>query len=230
MRSNCVRVAIGIALAALATACSTAVDGQGSVDAAAVRTQPGGFPSQPSAPASTAPSPPGGSARAGSSSLVARLEPMPSGAHGGHSDWALNATPTIAQFTAEVYQPQYAGAQADVLRSEGLTGIAHRLWISANGDECDEILLSFRDSSGADSRYLAATSARRADPKLKSFTIAGGTQAIGTYEPTLDTYGNIRSISYARSGSIVVEQFGFTVAHLRPGELEGWLKTQLRRL
>jgi hypothetical protein len=179
-----------------------------------------------SAPASSSnPAP-----RATSAALNALLEPAPSGARGWDTAWAANVNPTLAQFVTHDYAASSVELIESELRGQGLTTIAHRTWITSNGDQADDILLEFRTSAGASSRFLGATLAKRSVPGVKTFAVPGAADALGCYTSKLDSDGYIRTIVYAHRANIVSETFVFNLAALRKSLAVAWAKGQFSRL
>jgi hypothetical protein len=215
--------ALLIGLLALA-ACTATISGRGSVGAgvpsgSGTSTSPSSFPSNP-----------GPTEPPVHRSLVERLVDPPPGSVPWHKAWARNRTPTVRQFVAHVYPDPYVDTQVNLLKGQGIRRIAHETWYAPDADQADMILLQFDSVSGARSRYLAATYAKQLTPGIKKFVVPGSPRAVGYYHPELDKLGNVFAIVYARVGTVVVEEFYFSPAHIRTADAGAWIRGQLEAL
>jgi hypothetical protein len=246
-RKRVLGLTIGIAL--LAAGCSSAIAGQGSaVRPSDVRSAPeppaptptGSAPTAPTQPPSTPPAttssastprnPPVSRAGEGRR-LAGLLEPKPSGAVTWSGSWGHTVNPTLGQFVRREYAPADVTFVEKELKGQGLLAIAHRPWIAGDSNQADIVLLGFRTTSGATSRWLAATESKAGGAGVRRLRIPGAGSAVKAYyTPKLDDQGYVRAIVYAHRGNVVSETFVYTLARLKKADVVTWSDAQLRRL
>jgi hypothetical protein len=187
----------------------------------------------PGTPAAT-PVPPSSSTAAPPVDLVSLLETPPDGATRWANAWGRTTRPTVAQFVKQFYP---ADARSDVkstLRGQGLTDIAHRTWIARNANQIDLVLMRFRTSAGASSRYQAITYGTASRSDSTRFAVAGYTrsEAQGFRESGKDADGYVLARTYGRIAGtpIVLEAFFFSPHRFDKAALLRWTTVQLQRL
>lgn len=234
------QILLGIAVVLLGAACSSALTGRGtaltpSPTPTAASGPSGGVPSG-GVPSGGAPSgglPTGGASSASAAQLAqltALLEPGPTGSSPWTNSWGAIVNPTLEQFATHDYATSYVPTIEALLRTQGLTGIAHRTWIATNGTQADVLLLQFATPAGALSRFLFATEAKRDSTGQKPLTVTGAGDTVGYYATGLDTDGYVRAIVYSHQGSIVAQTFTYSPAHLDSVDTIAWAKAQYGRL
>lgn len=162
--------------------------------------------------------------------LAQYLETPPARSAPGTSSWARNYTPSAAQFVTEFYGPATRAKVRASLAAEGLTGIAHVLWITSDLVQADIVLLQFRDAAGAAARRADVLRATEPDTTLTKYSLGGRGDPIVFHTTHIDAQNNISSRAYATVGDVFVELFMFSPVQYERAYLEGWLTTQIARL
>jgi hypothetical protein len=153
--------------------------------------------------------------------------PAPSGSTPWDDDWGSNAAPSVAQYTHQMFGgTSWESITTARLKSLGLTGINHRTWITSNGTEADDVLLSFSSANSAMSWYKNDAYATTGT----SFTIPGQQNTTGTYDPKADSSGNIVAQVFGVSGTVEMELFTFSPNTFDRTRTVTWASQQLSKI
>jgi hypothetical protein len=162
-----------------------------------------------------------------SGSLGACLLPAPSGSTPWTDTWGTNTTPTAQEYSAEMFSSStwqtIIGAR---LNTAGLTGITHRAWITSNGAEADDVLLSFSSANGAMAWYKSDAYSATGT----SFTIPNQKDTTATYNPKADTNGDIAAQVFAVSGTVAMELFTWSPTTFDQSRTVTWASQQLSKI
>lgn len=162
-----------------------------------------------------------------SSGLSSCLESAPSGSTPWGGSWSDNTSPTAAQYSAEMFSDTaWQTIIKARLNTAGLTGITHKTWITSNGAEADDVLLSFSTANGAMAWYkndaYSATGT--------TFSIPGQQNATGSYDPKPDSDGSIVAQVYGVSGSVAMEMFTWSPGSFDKTRTVTWASQQLGKI
>jgi hypothetical protein len=162
-----------------------------------------------------------------SGSLPACLLAAPTGTTPWTDTWGTNSSPTAQQYAAEMFSDStWQTIIAARLNSSGLTGITHRAWITSNGAEADDLLLSFSTSNGALAWYKSDAYSATGT----AFTVPNQTNSSGTYNPKADGNGDIVAQVFGVSGTVAMELFTWSPTTFDQSRTVTWASQQLTRL
>jgi len=162
-----------------------------------------------------------------SGSLSDCLLPAPSGSTPWTDTWGTNTSPTAQEYAAEMFSSStwqtIIGAR---LNTAGLTGVTHRAWITSNGAEADDVLLSFSSANGAMAWYKSDAYSATGT----SFTIPNQKDSTGTYNPKADTNGDIAAQVFGVSGTVAMELFTWSPTTFDQSRTVTWASQQLTKV
>lgn len=162
-----------------------------------------------------------------SGGLSSCLMSAPSGSTPWGGSWSDNASPTAAQYSAQMFnETAWQTIIKARLNAAGLTGISHRTWITSNGTEADDVLLSFGTANGATAWYKNDGYSTTGT----SFSVPGQQNATGTYDSKADSQGNIAAQVYGVSGSVAMELFTWSPGSFDKTRTVTWASQQLGRI
>lgn len=159
--------------------------------------------------------------------LSSCLTDAPSGSTPWSDAWGGTTSPSTKQYVTQMFSD--AAWQTIIsarLKTAGLTGIAHHAWVTANGEEADDLLLSFGTANGAMAWYkndvYSATGT--------SFTVPGQQNTSGTYDPKADADGNIAAQVFGVNGTVTMELFTWSPKSFDQTRTVTWAAQQLGRI
>ena len=202
----------------------TTVDGSGTASGLGTRS-----PSGPSALIGGA-QPGATKVAAGSRAITALLETPPPGSMPWTSAWGAVVNPTPTQLVDRLYTASYQSEELALLTTQGLTDVANRTWLAADGNQCDTVLLRFAASDGAVSRYLVLTAGKTGASGYAPLQIPGYPAIHAYYRTTMDSLGYIRSAAYGVAGNVVMELYAYTTARLDQADVIAWAVAQYRKM
>lgn len=164
--------------------------------------------------------------------LLDCLMPAPKGSTPWSSKYGPDGVISPKAFVAAAYDSAAVRTQELArLSAEGNTSIARRRWVAPDDVQGALTLLRFSSVDGATSRYLGVVSGGRDDGTRKPVTLQGVAGDVATfYDPTLDSEGNVLSVTYARVGAIEMEFFTFSPSRFDRATTTAWVKQELARL
>jgi hypothetical protein len=162
--------------------------------------------------------------------LAGYLEKPPAKSSPGGSSWAKKYEPTVQDFVDYFYGAQARKTITDQLATQGLSDLAHVLWIAADRVQSDIVLLQFSTPAGAAARLAAVQAVNRSDSTLTSYTLPGRGAPVVYYQKHADAQNRVIAKGYAVVGNILVEMFTVNPVEYARGELELWLGDQLKLL
>ena len=138
--------------------------------------------------------------------------------------WGSNTSPSVAQYTSQMFGDSSWRTIINArLKAVGATGVAHRAFITSNGAEADDLLISFSTANGALSWYkndaYSATGT--------AFTIPGQQNASGTYDTKADADGNIPAQVFGVNGTVAMELFTWSPKSFDQTRTVTWASQQL---
>ena len=157
------------------------------------------------------------------------LVPAPAGSEPGTSTWARTTSPTVTQFVQHFYDPDQVTDEIGRLHGDGITGVAHRLWLDGRV-QLDVVLLQFGSSTGALERHTGVVAATHGVAGLRSTRPAVMGDVTEFYATKVDKLGNIASRAYAVKGDVAVEVFCFSSKTFAEGYLSRYTGEQVVEL
>lgn len=162
-----------------------------------------------------------------SGSLSSCLLPAPSDSSPWSDSWGKNASPTVDQYTSQMFgDSAWRNIISARLKAAGVTGVAHRAWITSNGAEADDLLLSFDTANGALAWYKNDAFSTTGT----AFTVPGQKDASGTYDPKADSDGNISAQVFGASGTTAMELFTWNPHSFDQTRTVTWASQQLGKI
>jgi hypothetical protein len=162
-----------------------------------------------------------------SGSLASCLLAAPSGSTPWTDAWGTNSAPTTQEYSAEMFNDAtWQTIIAARLKTAGVTGITHRAWITSNGAEADDVLLSFGTANGALAWYRSDAYSTTGT----SFTIPNQKNSTGTYNPKTDSNGDIMAQVFGVSGTVAMELFTWSPKTFDQSRTVTWASQQVSRL
>jgi hypothetical protein len=162
--------------------------------------------------------------------LASYLETPPDQSSPANSSWAKNYEPSVKDFVGQFYSANVQTTVIKQLEDQGLTDVAHVLWLAADQVQSDIVLLQFATPGGAVARLAAVKNANAADSTLRSYTLPGRGSPILYYQPQADSRNNVLGKGYAVVGNILVEIFTYSRIEYAKGEVDLWLTNQIKLL
>ena len=162
-----------------------------------------------------------------SDNLSSCLTDSPSGSTAWSDSWGGTTSPTAKQYVTQMFSgSSWQNIISARLKAAGLTGISHHAWVTSNGEEADDLLLSFGTANGATAWYkndvYSATGT--------SFTVPGQQNATGTYDPKADADGNISAQVFGVNGTVVMELFTWSPKSFDQTRTVTWASQQLGKI
>lgn len=160
-------------------------------------------------------------------SLSSCLLDAPSGSSPWSDSWGSNTTPSTKQYVTQMFSgSSWQTIITSRLKAAGLTGITHRAWVTSNGEQADDLLLSFGTANGAMAWYKNDTYSANGT----AFTVPGQQNASGTYDPNADADGNIPAQVFAANGTVAMEMFTWSPRSFDQTRTVAWASQQLGRV
>lgn len=161
------------------------------------------------------------------SSLSSCLMNAPSDSTPWSDSWGDNASPSTGQYTSQMFgNTAWRTIVAARLNSTGLAGITHRAWITSNGAEADDLLLSFSTANGALAWYKNDTYSATGT----AFSLPGQQNASGVYNPKPDSSGNVMAQVFGVSGTVAMELFTWSPTTFDQNRTVTWASQQLGKI
>ncbi len=160
-------------------------------------------------------------------SLTSCLLPAPSGTTPWTDTWGTNSSPTAQEYATEMFSSaNWRTIIMARLNTSGMTGITHRSWITSNGAEADDVLISFGSANGALAWYKSDTYSATGT----AFTVPNQKNSSGTYNPRPDGNGDIAAQVFAVSGNVAMELFTWSPATFDQSRTVTWASQQLGKI
>lgn len=158
--------------------------------------------------------------------LATKLEQPPKFARPGSSKWALNYTPTTAQFLDQFYANKAHDKVGEDLRKQGLREIVHTLWVTDDSIQNDIVLLRFDDSQGAAERLDFVQSTNDGNGLLTTYHVPGFADPVVYYTKRPVDRGFQQAKAYAQVGAVVIEMFSYAPSSVPTALISQWITTQ----